>query len=126
MKTKTISFIAVFLFMGGGLMMAQKSFNIKIESHKDRVRLSCSEGCAWSQLEFDLKSKTQAVDEYGMTTVKSASSIKSDDLADFLFTLQRKSGKISLKGVEGTAWTVLEQDCPLENCSFSLHQGGKK
>ena len=126
MKTKTISFIAAFLFMGGGLMMAQKSFSVKIESHKDRVRLSCTEGCAWSQLEFDLKSKTQAVDEYGMTSVKSASSIKSDDLADFLFTLQRKGGKISLKGIEGTAWTVLEEDCPQENCIFVVTQGGKK
>lgn len=126
MRTKKLSFIAAFLFMGSGLMMAQKSFNIKIESHKDRVRLSCSEGCAWSQLEFDLKSKTQAVDEYGMTTVKSASSIKSDDLADFLFTLQRKGGKISIKGIEGTTWATAEEDCPLENCTFVVTQGGKK
>ena len=69
MKTNKVTLIAAFLFMGGGLMMAQKSFSVKIESHKDRVRLSCTEGCAWSQLEFDLKSKAQAVDEYGMTTV---------------------------------------------------------
>jgi len=124
MNTKSLSLLAVLFFLGIGSSFAQQAFSIKIESHKDRIRMTCTEGCAWEQLEFNLSTKSQAIDEYGMTSVKSASSIKSDDLADFLFVIERKSGGLHMKGVEGTQWTDTDIKCPLENCIFVLGSSG--
>lgn len=126
MNTKSISLFAGLFFLGLGSSFAQQAFSIKVESHKDRIRMSCTEGCAWEQLEFNLSTKAQAIDEYGMTSVKTASSIKSDELADFLFVIERKSGSLHLKGIEGTQWAVLDNKCPLENCVFTLQNTGKK
>ena len=56
-----------------------------------------SKGSAWIDLSFSLrKNKAQAIDEYGMTKLAKVSTIKDPKIADYLFTITKKKGKILL------------------------------
>ena len=118
-----ISLIACTLIMGTSILNAQestpdlKNFKISIEKKGNEVILKCEEGCAWIDLTYENKLEAQAIDEYGMTELNASKSEKDSKLTDFLFTLTKTKSGLSLKGIEGTAWTDL---------SFNLHKGQKQ
>ncbi len=97
---------------------ALKDFTIVIEMTDTGIKMQGIEGSAWTDLSFGINNdRPQAVDEYGMTELNKVSSQKDPNLADFLFTITKNETGITLKGIEGTAWTDL---------SFSLKNYGQK
>ncbi len=93
-------------------------FTIIIEATDDGIQMKSTKGSAWVDLTFSLnKYRPQAIDEYGMADLGDVSASKSDDLADYLFTLIKTETGIQLRGIEGTAWTEL---------SFSLSKDERK
>ena len=117
--------IAVCLFILSAEIRAQKlnnsalkSFEITIEMTDKGLKMHSSEGSAWIDLSFSLTAdKPQAIDEYGMTSVGQVNSEKDPKLADYLFTITINKDGITLTGVEGTAWKVL---------NFTLSDNGKQ
>lgn len=130
-KTTCVSFlmpalIAVFSLVLGAESMAQgedstelQDFEITIEKTDRGIQMQSSNGSAWLDLSFTLSPDTpQAIDEWGMTGLDDMSADKDPRLADYLFTISYStSGKISLTGLEGTAWKEL---------SFTLPENGKQ
>jgi hypothetical protein len=79
------------------------NFKIIVEKEGNKISLKCKKGCAWKNLDFDLKKNgVQAINKYGMTSM----SKKSD--SDFLFLMTNKDKKLSLQSLKGTAWKGLE------------------
>lgn len=117
--------IAVCLFILSAEIRAQKlnnsalkSFEITIEMTDKGLKMHSSEGSAWIDLSFSLTAdKPQAIDEYGMTSVGQVNSEKDPKLADYLFTITDTKDGITLAGIEGTAWKVL---------NFTLSDNGKQ
>lgn len=92
-------------------------FKILIEKTDEGIALKGMEGTAWTNLEFSSNpDKAQLVNERGMASVKDAAN-SSDNLADFLIETSRTPEGVSLKGLEGTAWT---------NLSFTIAEGGRQ
>lgn len=130
-KTTCVSFlmpalIAVFSLVLGAESMAQgedstelKDFEITIEKTDRGIQMQSSNGSAWLDLSFTLSPDTpQAVDEWGMTGLDDVSADKVPRLADYLFTISYSTnGKVSLTGLEETAWKEL---------SFTLPENGKQ
>lgn len=133
MSTKTTcvsllmpALIALFSMVLGTESMAQgedstelQDFEITIEKTDRGIQMQSSNGSAWLDLSFTLSPDTpQAVDEWGMTGLDDMSADKDPRLADYLFTISYSTnGKISLTGLEGTAWKEL---------SFTLPENGKQ
>ncbi len=117
--------VGLFIIMLGVEVVAQerestglKDFKIVIEKTDSGIKLKSIKGSAWSELSFTIRNdKPQAIDEYGMTELTSASSDKDLKLADFLFTITETEDGIELKSTEGTYWTKL---------SFSVAQNQRK
>jgi hypothetical protein len=117
--------IAVCLFILSAEIRAQKlsnsalkGFEITIEKTDKGLKMHSSEGSAWIDLSFSLTAdKPQAIDEYGMTSVGQVNSEKDPKLADYLFTITDTKDGITLAGIEGTAWKVL---------NFTLSDNGKQ
>ncbi len=101
-----------------------KEFKIIVEKTEDGIKMTCTKGCAWKELTFNLKvNKTQAIDEYGMTELNKNSSAHDPDLVNLLFTLTRTNEGIRLKGIEGTVWTDLSFSLPV-NKKQAIDQSG--
>lgn len=95
-----------------------KDFKIIIEKTDNGIKMKSEKGSVWINLSFSLNNyRAQAVDQYGMTELKSVSENKDENLADFLFTLTKTKNGNKLKGIEGTAWTKLK---------FSIAENKKK
>ncbi|MDD4086143.1 MAG: hypothetical protein PHP48_02790 [Bacteroidales bacterium] len=117
--------IAVCLFTLSSEIRAQKpnnstlkGFEITIEMTDKGLKMHSSEGSAWIDLSFGLTAdKPQAIDEYGMTSVGQLKADIDPKLADYLFTITINKDGITLTGVEGTAWKVL---------NFTLSDNGKQ
>ena len=103
--------ITLFVIIASSRLMAQekkstdlKDFKIVIEKTKNGIKMQSFKGSAWINLTFSINNNsTQAIDEYGMTTLDQISSEKDVNLADFLFTVSKTENGIALKGIEGTA-----------------------
>lgn len=79
------------------------NFKIVVEKDGDKISMKCKKGCAWKDLNFDLKKNgVQAINKYGMTSMAK----KSD--SDFLFLMTNNNKKLSLRSLKGTAWKGLE------------------
>ncbi len=117
--------IAVFALIASSELIAQekkssdlKDFKISLENSKNGIKIYSLKGSAWTELTFSIiKEQPQAIDEYGMTNLDEVLSNKDSKLADYLFVITKTKDGIVLKGIEGTAWTVL---------SFSLPKTGKQ
>ena len=84
--------------------MGFKDFKVVIEKTETGIKMQSLNGCAWTDLSFSINTdQPQAIDEYGMTFLDSASSANASHLADFLFTITKTENGIVLKGIEGTA-----------------------
>jgi hypothetical protein len=124
--------IVVFLLALSTESMAQdedstelKDFEITIEKTDRGIQMQSSNGSAWLDLSFRLSPDTpQAVDEWGMTSLDDLSADEHPRLADYLFTISYSTnGKISLTGLEGTAWKELSFTLP-DNGKQAIHQFG--
>lgn len=78
-------------------------FLISIEKSTDgEIKMKCEKGCAWIDLSYKNFKENQPIDEFGMTNLDDLRE-DSEDLADFLFTIEKTSDReIKLKGIEGT------------------------
>ncbi|MFM9950537.1 MAG: hypothetical protein ACKV1O_21550 [Saprospiraceae bacterium] len=100
-------------------------FLILVETTENGLKLTCQEGCAWGELSFSLKAyQTQAVDQYGMTSLKRDQPEKNDSLSNFLFTVKKTKEGLKFEGKEGTAWNELSFKCPGNNCYQHIDQEG--
>ncbi|WP_196889464.1 hypothetical protein [Aureivirga sp. CE67] len=123
---KVFALVLFLLFMIGVKLNAQKTveipsykkFKISIEKTENGLKMKSLEGTAWIDLSFSLKNdKPQAIDEFGMTSLKDTKPKESQDLANFKFTISKTDEGVTLKGLEGTAWKEL---------SFSILDNEKK
>lgn len=90
-----------------------KPFTIEVVKTDAEIKLKCSNGCDWTELNI-IKNNyhPQLVDENGMVdSDKKQSDTKESKIANFLFSITRTEGGISLTGYHGTAW---------KNLGFSL------
>lgn len=101
-----------------------KDFKIIVEKTETGIKMKSVEGSAWIDLSFSLNNnQLQAVDEFGMTELKTVSKKYDKNLADFLFTITKTKNGIELKGIEGTAWTELKFSLA-ENEKHTINQFG--
>jgi hypothetical protein len=94
-------------------------FKISIESSNKFIKLVCMEGCNWKELQY-LNNNTkilQSVNRYGMIDLTQRVALQSEDVNDFLFTIEPETNSIRLKGIEGTAWKELSFDCMEMQCT---------
>lgn len=90
----------------------QAKFIILVEKTKDGIKLSGVQGCAFKELSFSLKENTpQAIDQFGMSSLKRDKPEKDSSLANFLFTIKKTMEGFSLEGLEGTTWKELSFSC---------------
>jgi len=111
-----ILFVAILVTISSSNLVAQEAksiemskFSVSVEKTGDNeMKLRCTEGCAWNTLSFNLSDmkRIQAIDEFGMID-KYNQNKKDNNLSDFLITIQRTENGLSLKGLNGTAWTDL-------------------
>ena len=101
-------------------------FLIVIKVADDEIKLSCKKGCAWKDLSFNiaLSSKTQAIDQYGMTKIPRTDVKEDPKLSNFLFTVKITEEGLCLNGKEGTAWKNLKLGCPGNDCTKTIDQHG--
>ncbi len=86
-----------------------KDFKIIVEKTDNGIKMKGIEGSAWIDLSFSINNyRPQTIDEYGMTKLEKIYKNKDENLADFLFTIIKTESGIELKGIEGTAWTVIK------------------
>ena len=101
-----------------------KEFKVIVEKTDNGIKMKSEKGSAWIDLSFSINNyQPQAIDEYGMTELKSVSENKDKNLADFLFTIIKTENGIELKGIEGTAWTELKFSLA-ENKKQAINQFG--
>jgi len=84
-------------------------FNIQVVKTEEEIKLKCTLGCAWTELNFTKNNyQAQFVDEFGMSDSKDRESEKTDDnLANFIFSISKTEEGIQLIGEQGTAWKEL-------------------
>ena len=116
----TIVTIASILIIGDSILNAQgkksngEGFKITIEKKQNEIILECHEGCSWKDLTYKNKKEFQAIDENGMRELNDS---QSNQDRNFLFTIKKTKGGVSLKGIKGSAWIDL---------SFTLKNGQKQ
>jgi hypothetical protein len=100
-------------------------FLILIETIDSEIRLTCKEGCAWGTLSYStVFYLPQAIDQYGMRSLKENKPDKEGDRTDFLFTIQRDKEGLALEGLKGTHWETLSFSCPQGKCKQAIDQSG--
>lgn len=90
----------------------QTKFLILVEKTKDGIKLSGVQGCAFKELSFSLKDNNpQAIDQFGMSSLKRDKPEKDSNLANFLFTIKETKEGFSFEGLEGSTWKELAFSC---------------
>ena len=103
---------------------SQAKFLILVQTGKDNVTLTCTEGCAFKQISFSLKEgQKQEIDAYGMKSSGNAVS-HMNGLPYFSFTMQRNGNGLAFEGLTGTAWTKLTFGCQPQGCNQYVDQYG--
>ena len=96
---------------------------VYVTSSKE-VQMKCENGCAWTDLSFTLNSrKTVHVNAFGMTESMTEGNRQDEKLADFNFTVIRKSRGLAFTGNKGTKWIDLDFSCRVD-CTRKLTQDG--
>lgn len=103
-----------------------QDFLLIIETTDKEVILSCEEGCAWNELSFGASANSgpQGINQYGMARPAGYEVKEYPELPDFLFTIERTENRISLGGINGTAWKSLSFSCPSGKCNQAVDQNG--
>jgi hypothetical protein len=123
----TISIIGLsnVLFSQTNVAPKMTKFLILVETTDSGIRLTSKEGCAWKQLSFTIKlDSIQAIDQFGMTSLKREKSTIDNTLANFLFNIKRTKDGVIFEGLEGTAWKILSFSCPKNICHNYINQIG--
>lgn len=101
------------------------SFSFLIKSTKDGLKLISKEGTAWKEVAFSLEeNKSQAINQFGMTSIEKEYAPKDSKLANFLFTVKKIKGGLVFEGIRGTAWKNLSFSCDKNECSQLINQNG--
>ncbi len=99
-------------------------FMILVEKTIDGVKLSCVKGCAFKVLIFRLEDNIpQAIDQFGMSSLKRDKPERDSNLANFLFIIKKAKEGFSLEGLEGTTWKELSFSCS-ETCHQIIKDTG--
>ena len=92
-------------------------FLILVETTDEGLKLTGQQGCAWKELTFSIKQdNSQAIDQYGMTSLNGGNPKENKNLSNFLFIIEKTKEGINLKGKRGTAWLNLTFSCPKGRC----------
>ncbi|WGK65654.1 hypothetical protein [Croceiramulus getboli] len=111
--------------INGSTVESDRDFEIEMNLQNQKISLTCTQGCAWKTLSFDLSQDTsQAVDEFGMSSQKDSNTMYDPQLADFAFVVTYRSDKVVLEGINGTAWKELSYSCPQLSCSRWINKAG--
>jgi len=101
------------------------NFKILIESTNGDIKLTGIKGCAFKELTFKLNDEnSQAVDQFGMSTLDRDKPLKDKNLANFLFVLKKTKKGLALKGIEGTSWKELSFNSTENKCYQLIDQNG--
>lgn len=82
-------------------------FAISIEKRNNEIVMKCSDGCAWTSLTYNNRAEFQAINEFGMTSINNNEPANASASPKLLFTITKTEDGVSLKGIQGTAWTDL-------------------
>lgn len=104
-------------------MNEESGFEIVVESVRDQVALKCNSGCAWKELGYT-NNRIQAIDQYGMSSIRREAPKQDAKLANFLFTIEKTADGVNLKGIEGTLWKALSFTCKSGDCNQAINQLG--
>jgi len=100
-------------------------FLILVETTDDGIKLTGIQGCVFKELTFAIKKDySQAVDQYGMSSLKRAETVKDSNFDNFLFTIKMTKEGLSFEGIIGTTWEKLSFSCPEHKCHQFIDQNG--
>lgn len=81
------------------------SFEIMIERNGDVVNMKCTQGCAWTELQFNLKNQYKStVDSFGVYKDEINTKTKR---SDFSFMVEPVKNGLKFTSESGTAWKEL-------------------
>lgn len=141
MKRKSLSIQSLIFTLGlaasllPGQVLAQQPetdalspFSIVVKTSDDGFDLTCRQGCAWERLTFPLPAdgSAQGVDHRGMTDLidRQADADEHADFAPFVITISKSDNRVSLMGLDGTAWMTLGFTCPARGCNQIVNERG--
>jgi len=99
--------------LGTSCNSTPKEFLLLFENTENGVKISSREGCAFSELAFNLKEgEIQEINQWGMSDPNDKV-CKSADFARFRITIKKVKNGFILEGIEGTTWKKLSFDLPI-------------
>ena len=123
-KSRFLTFLLAFLITASFAQNSKKrelnDFQIVVQTTDYEFKLTCQNGCAWTDLSFTLKPYAiQYVNQNGMTTAHETSN--SEQVDNLLVKISKSEKSVILEGIEGTAWTRLEFSASKQ----AINQNGK-
>lgn len=95
-------------------LAVEADYEIEMKKVGAEVSLSCTKGCNWEELSYNISGSVQAINDFGMTNIQSDGSIEDNKKSTFLIMISRQADGFDLQGIKGTAWETL---------SFTLADG---
>lgn len=123
-----IKTLGTFIFLSiaiGGFAQSTDKFKIQVSMEGDKMLLECTEGCVWTNLEFQLEEggQPQFINEYGVA-LKDEPQRTHEDIPSFLFSFKRNGEKINCSSEYGTNWENLSFNCNAKKCKATISEKG--
>jgi hypothetical protein len=100
-------------------------FLVSVTPTDSGLRLTCTRGCAWTELAFSPAAAPINIDALGMANREHERRPVVVGLTPFLFSIYRSTSGVYLQGRSGTAWTILSFSCS-KTCTQSIDQYGMR
>ncbi len=121
----SLLFVALFGISFTNPIKDVSSFSFVIKTTENGLKLISKEGTAWKEVAFSLEeNKSQAINQFGMTSIEKEYAPKDSKLANFLFTVKKTKEGLVFEGIRGTAWKNLSFSCDKSECSQMINQYG--
>lgn len=99
-------------------------FAFIIENTKDGVKITDTNGCAFTELSFSInEGETKAIDQYGMRYTHDKRPNRSINATPFIIQIKKTKAGFLLKGIYGVSFRKLSLECPIGN-SVGINQNG--
>lgn len=96
-------------------------FTIEFERTGTMVNMTCSKGCAWTDLSFTLEAyAVQHVNQEGMVSLEEVGEATNNG---YLLKLTHKGDDFVVEGITGTAFSELSFGC-VTRCKVGLNESG--
>lgn len=90
------------------------NFEIIVTNTQKGLKLNCTNGCAWKELEFTLlDAQRRQIDEFGLHSNSQNKKLKEKGLNNFLFTIRKVDDAIEMKSFSGIIWIDLGFTLPM-------------